>query len=79
MTFLAELGLLGNAVGLFISAYLYKIAKSMLDYFSAPNGGGVNDPDAVPQSLIIWGPLSAIFGIGFLFFATRFVKLVWEL
>ena len=69
MTFL---GLLGNTVGLMVSGGLF--VGFLLNLMLAFRRGYAD------EEMVIWHVLAIVpSGVGFLFFATRFVKLVWAL
>ena len=72
MTFFAELGLLGNTVGLIIMGVLFLFTLLGADAFNRDGA----EPE---EALFFVVPINVLFGVGLLYFATRFVKAVWEL
>ena len=72
MTFLAELGLLANTVGLIVAGVLF------VGTLLAVHGIHVGRED-FKEDFVVAVPATVLAGVVFLFFATRFVKLVWAL
>jgi hypothetical protein len=77
MTFLNGLGVLGDVAGLFVFSILFVGCAVWLIALIRENP---NDR-RVGETIAVWVMIcipSVVSGLGFLFFAVRFVKWVWE-